>query len=144
MLAKRLAVFLGENVYFGPDIEIIGWSHLRFGSNVSIHRFCYIDASGGIDIENDVSIAHNCSILSTNHRWSNRDLPIRDNPVSYEKVVIRSDVWLGCGVRVLAGVTIDTRAVVAAGAVVTKDVHRGTIVGGVPARPLSVTDAEQT
>jgi acetyltransferase-like isoleucine patch superfamily enzyme len=140
ILARRLAASLGENVLIGPDVEIRGWKKLRIGNNVSIHRFCYIDAEGEIEIGNDVSIAHNCSILSTNHRWTKPDVPIRDNPVSFERVVINSDVWLGCGVRVLAGITLGRRVVVAAGAVVTRSADDNLVLGGVPARPISSTE----
>jgi acetyltransferase-like isoleucine patch superfamily enzyme len=140
MLAKRMAASLGDNVFIGPDVEIGGWRTLSIGNNVSIHRFCYIEAAGGVDIGDHVSIAHSCSILSTNHRWANRELPIRDNPVTYEKVIIQPDVWLGCGVRVLAGVTLGRRVVVAAGGIVTRSAPDGIILGGVPARPIASTD----
>lgn len=140
ILARRLAASFGENVLIAADVEMRGWKNLKIGDNVSIHRFCYIDATGGIEIGSDVSIGHNCSILSTNHRWTKPDLPIRDNPVSFERVVINADVWLGCGVRVLAGVNLGRRVVVAAGAVVTRSAGDNVVLGGVPARPISSTD----
>ncbi|GAB2518759.1 hypothetical protein GCM10027267_14350 [Paramicrobacterium agarici] len=97
---------------------------------------CYLDASGGIEIGSDVSIAHSTTIMSTNHTWLDEKIPIRDQPVSLERTIIENDVWIGAGVRILAGVTIGSGAVVAAGAVVTANVPAHTIVGGVPAKVI--------
>ena len=136
MVLRRLAERCGENIRVGPRVDIGNWENLRIGDNVSIHPGCYLEAAGGITIGNDVSIAHHTSILSTNHTWSDPALPIRDNPVTYSEVIVDSDVWIGCGVRVLAGVRLRSRTVVAAGAVVHEDVPPGSLVGGVPARAL--------
>ena len=135
-VAKSSAKACGEVVYIGPYVEIRHWENLRLGANVSLHRGCYIDASGGISLGNDVSVAHGTSILSENHQWEDSLLPIRDNSVQLAEVRISDDVWIGCGCRILAGVSIGSRAVVAAGAVVSGDVAPGTLVGGVPARLL--------
>src|SRR5690606_10684526 len=98
------------------------------------HSNCYIDANGEVEIGNNVSIAHNSTILSTNHDWSDITVPIKYNPVTYGKVLISNDVWVGCGCRILAGVHIQSRSIIAAGAVVNKNVSPKTIVGGVPAK----------
>lgn len=137
-VAKASAKACGDVVSIGPCVEIRNWKQLCIGDNVSIHRNCYVDATGGISIGNDVSIAHQSSIISTNHAYSNLMLPIRDNPVLHKPVVIGNDVWIGCGCRILAGVTIGTRSIIAAGAVVTKNVESDTIVGGVPAKQIKV------
>jgi acetyltransferase-like isoleucine patch superfamily enzyme len=134
ILAFRLAKSIGKNVFFGRGVEIKSWKNLEIGSNVSIHKDCYIDAAGGLIIKNDVSIAHNSSILTFEHTWENKDEPIRSNPVKLNSVKIENDVWIGCGCRVLSGVTIGNRAIVAAGAVVSKDIEQGTLAGGVPAK----------
>lgn len=127
----------GENILIGRNVELLGQRHLRVGNNVSIHAGCYIDASGGVTIEDEVSIAHHTSILSTNHTWDDFSLPIRDNPMAAEPVVIARDVWVGCGCRIMPGTTIRPRTVVAAGAVVARGVYGpGVIIGGVPAKPL--------
>ncbi|TBU74534.1 acyltransferase [Pseudomonas daroniae] len=134
VFALRLCKSIGRNVFWGRCVEIVSWDSLELGNNVSIHKDCYIDATGGVSIGSDVSIAHSSSILSFEHTWSLIDVPIRSNPCSYSPVVICEDVWVGCGCRILAGVTINSRSVIAAGAVVTKDVESNTIVGGTPAR----------
>lgn len=135
-LLRTLARTCGENVLVGPYVEIRNWGDLSLGSNVSIHRGCYIDALGGVRIGDDVSIAHGSSILSFEHGWTVESLPIRENPLSLAPVVVEEDVWIGCGCRLLAGVHIHSRSIIAAGAVVTKDVPPRSIAGGVPARVL--------
>jgi acetyltransferase-like isoleucine patch superfamily enzyme len=141
-LLKTLAKSCGENVFVGPHVEIRGWEGLVVGDNVSIHRGCYFDARGGIHIGQDVSIAHASSVLSFEHTWDDLTVPIRDNPLRFAPVVIDDDVWVGCGVRLLAGVQIGTRSIIAAGAVVTRDIRPWSIAGGVPARVLRSISAE--
>ena len=75
-------------------------------NNVSIDDFLYIGGAGGLTIGNDVSIAYNCSNLTTNHQWSDLDKPIKYNKENYKSILINNDVWVGCGVRILAGVEI--------------------------------------
>ncbi len=135
-LLRSMARRCGLNVMVGPHVEIRSPENLSIGDNVSIHRGCYIDATGDVVIGNDVSIAHSTSILSFEHTWNDSNKPIKDNPSKLKAVSIENDVWVGCGVRILAGVRIESRSIVAAGAVITKDVPATSIVGGVPARVL--------
>lgn len=140
ILALRLAKNIGKNVFFGRGVEIKNWQNFEIGSNVSIHKDCYIDAIGGLIISDDVSIAHNSSILTFEHTWENKDEPIRSNPVKLNSVKIENDVWIGCGCRILSGVVIGSRSIVAAGAVVSKSVEKNTLVGGVPAKLIKKID----
>lgn len=136
ILIRHLAGRCGDNVCIRQYVILENIDKISFGNNVSIHPFCYLDGKGTIEIGNEVSIAHGSSVLSTNHTWASRDIPIKYNPVSLRKVVIDESVWIGCGCRILAGVHIGKRSVVAAGAVVTKDVGSHEIVGGIPARHI--------
>lgn len=135
-ILKSLIKSCGDNVKIGTNVQILGWDKLSIGTNVSIHSNCYIDANGEIEIGDNISIAHNSTILSTNHDWNDVILPIKYNPITYGKVKIFNDVWVGCGCRVLAGVKINRRSIIAAGAVVNKDVRTNSIVGGVPAKVI--------
>ena len=131
---KNTAQAVGINVSVQPGVYLLNIGKLRIGDNVSIHPMCYLDAEGGIEIANDVSIAHGSSILSANHSWDNPGVSIKYNKVKFAKVTIHNDVWIGCGVRILAGVQVGSRSVIAAGSIVNKNVESNTIVAGVPAK----------
>lgn len=134
IMALRLCKEIGKNVFFGRCVEIKNWENMKIGSNVSIHKDCYIDAFGGLDIGDDVSIAHSSSILSSDHTWDDINKPIRSNPLKKNPVKINNDVWIGCGARILSGVSIGNRCVVAAGAVVIKNIEPNCLVAGIPAK----------
>ena len=131
---KSLAKFVGANVYVGRFVIFKSIEMVSFGSNLSIHDFCYIDATGGIEIGNNVSIAHQCSLISFNHTWSDLSIPIKYNIIEKGRILIEDDVWIGCGVRVMPGVRIGKRSVIAAGSIVISDVPAGVVMAGVPAR----------
>ena len=136
VLLKSLAGSCGDNVFVGTHVHIISWHNLHIGKNVSIHRGCYLDAEESIRIGDEVSIAHDCSFITFEHTWNDLSQPIKYNPTTKAPIHIASDVWLGCAVRVLSGVKVGQRSVIAAGSVVTKDVAAFTLVGGVPAKIL--------
>ena len=128
--AKRV----GKNVCVMDHVYIHHWENLEIGDNVSIHEQCNINAFGGVCIGNDVSIAHGTSVVSFNHTWDDPSIPIKYNPSKPLPVVIGDDVWVGCGVRILGGVTVGPHSVIAAGAVVTKSTNPDSVYAGVPAR----------
>lgn len=135
-LLKRLAKECGDNVGVNDSAFLRYPELLKLGSNISIHSLCYIDAQGEIEIGNDVSIAHNVSILSFEHDFSDVNKPIKDAPCIGKKIVIENDIWIGAGVRILGGVTIGTGSIIGAGAVVTKDIPPKSVAVGVPARVI--------
>lgn len=133
---KRLAKYCGKNVAIFSNVYLFGLENLVIGDNVSIHPMCYIDAKGEVEIGNDVSIAHNTSILSQEHLYNDLAINIKDQGMISYKTTICNNVWIGCGCRILAGVNIKSGSIVAAGSVVSKDVDSDSIVGGVPARVI--------
>jgi acetyltransferase-like isoleucine patch superfamily enzyme len=104
--------------------------HITIGKNVFINHGCSFLDIGGITIEDDVLIGPKVSLITENHP---RD-PANRKSLDLAKIVIKKNAWIGAGATILPGVTIGENAIVAAGAVVTKDVFDNTIVGGVPAK----------
>ena len=125
---ETLAVIPPFNTDFGKNIHV--------GENVFINSGCKMQDQGGIRIGDDVLIGHNACLLTLNH-----ELDPENRQDMYPKPIhIKSRAWLGSNVTVLPGVTIGEGAVVAAGAVVTKDVDANTIVAGVPAKVIRKID----
>lgn len=129
---RRVAVF--------NNVEIKSSKGVFFGDNVSVHPFCYIDGHGGVSVGDNVSIAHATSIVSFDHTWADVGKPIKYNPSVKRGIVIEDDVWIGCGVRILAGTYIESRVVVAAGAVVKGRLESGWLYGGMPAKKIKALD----
>jgi acetyltransferase-like isoleucine patch superfamily enzyme len=118
-------------------VFIDGIEGLSLGDHVSINRRSTISAAGGLKIGDNVSIAHDTSILTSNHGWKDHSSPIKYQPITYEPVVIGSNVWIGAKVCILAGVTIPPGTIVAAASVVTRSFEeQDTIIGGVPAKRI--------
>jgi acetyltransferase-like isoleucine patch superfamily enzyme len=136
MFVARLAHTCGDNVAIFEGVHLFSIGNMQLGNNLSIHQMCYIDATGGLTIGSDVAIAHSTTIMTTDHDYSNPSVTTRDAEGFTGPVQIEDDVWVGAGVRILSRVKIHAHSVVAAGAVVTRDVPENSIVAGVPARRL--------
>ena len=91
---------------------------------------------GPVTIGSHVHLAQGVTVTALNHNFEDPGRRIDELGISTKQVVIGDDVWIGANAVVLPGVTIGTHCVVAAGAVVTKDVPDGCVVGGVPARVI--------
>ncbi len=133
---KTIAKECGDNVSIHPDVYLLNPQNISLGSNVSIHPMCYIDAYGEVDIGSDVSIAHAVTIMSTEHYYSNTEIPIKDQGGYASKTIIKDNIWIGSKATILAGNTIGTGSIVAASAVVCKDVSDMTLVAGIPAKVI--------
>ena len=108
---------------------------VTIGKNVTINKGATFISPGRIEIEDDVLIAPEVKIATVNH-----DLHDRHNLLHFAKVTIKEKAWIGIGAIILPGVTIGRNAVVAAGAVVTKDVPDNTVVGGNPAKVIKMIE----
>jgi len=99
---------------------------------------------GPVCIGHHVNLAQGIVVTALNHNFDNPSKRIDEQGVSTQPVRIGDDVWIGANAVILPGVTIGSHVVVAAGAVVTKDVPANCVVGGVPAkvlRTIASTDA---
>ena len=91
---------------------------------------------GPVTIGNHVNLAQGITVSALNHNFDNTQLRIDEQGVNTSAIVIDDDVWIGANAVITAGVHIGRHSVVAAGAVVTKDVPEYSVVGGVPAKVI--------
>lgn len=121
---------IDESVVVFTPLYINYGKHTKIGKNVFINFDCVFLDLGGITIEDNVLIAPKVSLLSEGHPVApNERQSLVPGPIH-----IKKNAWIGAGATILPGVTIGENAVVAAGAVVSKDVAANTIVGGIPAK----------
>jgi len=111
--------------------EIHAPQQLRIGRDCAIGNRCALDARGGITIGRDVNISSHARLQTAKHLIDDPDFMHDFSPI-----VVGDRAWIAEGAVVLGGVSIGEAAVVAAGAVVTKNVAPYTVVGGVPAKPI--------
>ena len=135
---------------FGDDVTISEGTMIRpsghwggnlgfgmvMGNRSSIGVYSIIGCSGSLRIGDNVMISHRVTIVAENHNFSDLTRPMNDQGVNNKGVIIGDDVWIGACATILDGVTIGDHAIIAAGAVVTRDVEPFAIVGGVPARTI--------
>lgn len=112
--------------------------NINIGKNVFINSCCCFQDQGGITINDGVLIGHNAVFATLDHDFN----PQERQSMMPKPIVICKNVWIGANVTVLGGVTIGENAIVAAGAVVTKDVPANSIVAGVPAKFVKWIDSK--
>jgi acetyltransferase-like isoleucine patch superfamily enzyme len=132
MLRKITGSEIDDSVALFTPLYINYGKHTKIGKNVFINFDCVFLDLGGITIEDNVLIAPKVSLLSEGHPV---DPNIRQSLVPGH-IHIKKNAWIGAGATILPRVTIGENAVVAAGAVVSKDVPANTVVGGIPARHI--------
>ncbi len=147
----------------GIGLVVQGFGNIHMGSGVGLNRHVSLYASRGtitlgdrvfvgdfssinandaeIRIGNDVIIGPMCLVQGANHAFGRLDIPIARQGHVPSSVSIEDNVWIAAHCVILPGVRIASGAVIAAGAVVTRDVPPNAVVGGVPAKILSYRDA---
>lgn len=126
-IGDRCHVDVGALVYtYGGTIAI--------GDHVYVGPYTVIYGHGGVVIGSDTLIAMGCSIVSSNHAIPCQRTRIRSLPDVKSQTTIGQDCWLGAGVKVMSGVTIEDGCIIGAGTVVTRDIPSYSIAVGTPAR----------
>lgn len=106
--------------------------NIHIGKNVFINTCCHFQDQGGIFIGDGVLIGHNVTLATLNHGFAPED-----RSTTYPApIIIEKKVWIGANVTVVSGVRIGENAIIAAGAVVTKDIPANVVAGGVPAKVI--------
>lgn len=140
----------GSNVHIGIGSQAIHWHNICVKDNVSIGRNnLFLCSRAKIYIGDHVMFGPNVTVITGRHRTDligRYMITVTDaekRPEDDREVVFKGDNWVGANATVLQGVTIGRGAVIAAGAVVTKDVPDYAIVGGVPAELIKYRFDEQ-
>jgi len=130
---ERLSEIIGSAIHESTGIfapfHINFGKHTTIGKNVFINHACSFLDLGGITIEDDVLIGPKVNLITENHPTD----PSKRKSLICKPIVIKRNAWIGAAATILPGITIGENAIVAAGAVVTKDVPTNTIVAGIPA-----------
>jgi acetyltransferase-like isoleucine patch superfamily enzyme len=113
--------------------------NITIGKNVFINSGCRFQDQGGITIGDGALIGHNVVLATLNHDFA----PEKRSTIHPALIVIGRNVWIGASATLVPGVTVGDNAVIAAGAVVTKDVPANTIAGGVPAKVIRQIKTEE-
>ncbi|MDP4181395.1 MAG: acyltransferase [Bacillota bacterium] len=135
VIRKNAAIKVGRKVqlYKGVKLSAFGnenFSEIIIGNNTSIGDRTEIHSGKRVEIGNGCNISWDVCIMDRDyHKFNSQKEEIKP-------VKIGNDVWIGCNVLILKGITIGDGAVIAAGSVVTKDVEPKTLVGGNPAKVL--------
>ena len=121
-----------------PSVEIRLPFYTDYGRNIRLGKRVFINNGatftdlGGIHLADDVLIGPNATLISVNHPLD----PAQRRGIELKPVYVRQNAWIGANTTILPGVTVGENAVVAAGAVVTRNVPANTVVAGVPARVI--------
>lgn len=135
---------MGGHIFYDDDVELCVnktmpdvTPKLVIGDRVHFGKMNRIGCDNNIVIENDVLFAPHVHISDRNHSFDDVNTPIyKQNVTTKGPVIIGAETWLGFGCQVMSGVKIGKHCVIAAGAIVVKDVPDYSIVGGNPARIL--------
>ena len=145
----------GSKIYHSVRMDTPPYRRFWLGRRSVVESYCCINNAGGdvtigdytrigihctligpVCIGNHVNLAQGITVTALNHNFEDSSKRIDEQGVSTKPVVIGDDVWIGTNAVILPGVTIGSHCVVAAGAVVTKDIPDHTLVGGVPAKVI--------
>ena len=130
LFSQLIELEVDENFGLFPPFYTDYGKNITVGKGVFINEGCCFQDQGGIEIGDNALIGQQVVIATLNHDLA----PDKRANMIPAPVKIGNRVWIGAHATILAGVTIGDNAVVAAGAVVTKDVPANVVVGGVPAK----------
>jgi acetyltransferase-like isoleucine patch superfamily enzyme len=135
-IREQLSEIIGNDIdatttVFPPFYTNFG-RFTQIGKNVFINHACSFLDMGGITVEDNVLIGPKVNLITENHPLD----PTDRRALICKPIIIKRNAWIGAAATILPGVTIGENAVVAAGAVVSKDVPANTVVGGIPARQI--------
>lgn len=133
--------FLGKDAHISKDIDLYGnYSNLFLYQNAEITKNVFLLAKARITIGENSTLAYGARILTSANPNAPKNKLSKVYPPYTAPVTIENDVWVGANATLLPGITVHQCSVVAAGAVVTKDVPEYCVVAGIPAKMIKRLD----
>lgn len=131
-LLKPFFKFCGKNPQIGPGVILNNIRNISIGDNVYIAHNVWINASGGIKIGQDSIIGPYSVVATSQHLFKGNKFSNTESIV--KPIEIGSGCWLASHVVVTSGVTVHDACLISAGSVVTKDIEKSGMYGGVPSK----------
>ena len=132
LFSKLTGVPVDASFWILPPFYTDFGRNIRVGKNVFINHCCEFMDRGGITLEDKVLIGPKVNLVTINHPVK----PSQRRSTFCAPITIKRNAWIGAAVSIMPGVTVGENSIVAANAVVTKDVAANTIVGGIPAKVI--------
>jgi acetyltransferase-like isoleucine patch superfamily enzyme len=130
---------IGDHIWTRCGIVIDAQNgDIKIGNNVSINDYSILLGHGGITVGNNVRIAAHVAIASFEHAYDDPAVPIRHQGIKKARVIIEDDVWIGAGVKVLAGCHLAHGCVIGANSVVKGETVPFGVYVGAPARLIKL------
>ncbi|MDR3594805.1 acyltransferase [Clostridium sp.] len=138
IMGKNSKLIIGNNSYISDNARLIVHdnSELIINEGVYVSISTIITSNSKVTIGADTIIAHNVTIIDTNHNYSNLNLSIKEQGATVKPINIENDCWIATGAVILPGVNLGRHCIVAANAVVNKSFEAASVIGGVPAKIL--------
>ncbi len=135
-LSEIIGTKIDDSTTVFPPFHINFGKFISIGKNVFINHACSFLDMGGITIEDEVLIGPKVNLITENHPTDPNDR----RALITKPILIKRKAWIGAGAIILPGVTVGENSIIAAGAVVSKDVPDNVIVGGIPAKFIKSID----
>jgi len=136
LLSQLTGKDIDESCFMFPPFYTDFGMNITIGKNVFINTGCTFQDRGGITLGDETQIGQNVVLCTLNHGIA----PEKRNVTYPSPIVIGKNVWIGAGATILPGVTIGDNAIVAAGAIVSKDAPENVVVAGVPAKVIKIIE----
>lgn len=141
---RRLGMNIAEKARIYNDLTVVGLhSNISLKENAEVTSGCFLLAKEKIEIGVNSTLAYQVTLLTSANPNGPNNLLSNIYPKMAAPIIIGDNCWIGARALILPGITVGECSVVAAGAVVTKDVPAFSVVAGVPARVVKQLDPEQ-
>lgn len=139
LFSRLTGAEVDESFWLLPPFYTDFGKNIRVGKDVFVNHCCEFMDRGGITLEDKVLIGPKVNLITINHPV----MPSERRATYCAPIVIKKNAWIGAAVSVMPGVTIGENSIVAANAVVTKDVPPNIIVGGIPAKVIKTIEDDR-